>query len=120
MNDARKGAFAWGAAMAVLFGVVFVLQYRDTPEWTEAIKPGLVIVTFGFLLKTFADVYSLIFAQRRLNVWSYAAFAIALICLLLLWALGGTARALLFVIGFALILSIIAFVASWLKGVMRR
>jgi hypothetical protein len=115
MNDEKKGALVWGAVMAFLFGLVFVLQYSDTPKWTEAIKPGLVIVTFGFLLKTFADVYNLIFVQRRLNVWSYVAFASALICLILLWALGGTAKALLVIIGFALTFLIIALIAKWLK-----
>lgn len=115
MNDARKVLLVWGGVMALLFTLVFVLQYRDTPKWTEAIKPGLVIVTFGFVLKTFADVYSALFAQRRLDLWSFVAFAIALFCLLLLWALGGTAGALLFVIGFSLIFLVIALVTNWLK-----
>mgnify|MGYP001590135233 CR=1 FL=1 len=115
MNDERKGYLIWGALMAFLLALVFVLQYSDTPKWTEAIKPGLFIVTFGFLLKTFADAYNLIFAQRRLNVWSYVAFAIALICLLLLWALGGTAKALLFIIGTAFTVFVVVLVANWLK-----
>ncbi len=115
MNGERKGFLFWGALMAFLFALVFILQYSDTPKWTEAIKPGLFIVTFGSLLKAFADAYSLFFAQRRLNVWSYVAFVSALICLTLLWALGGTAKALLFIIGFALAVFVMALVASWLK-----
>ena len=116
MNNSRKAALVWGALMMGLLGVVFVLQYRDTPKWTEAIKPELFIVAFGFLLKTFADIYNLISARRQFNVWSFGALAIAIICLLLLWALGGNIKALLFVIGFALTVFIIALVANWLKA----
>lgn len=115
MNDARKSSLIWGVVMALLFGLLFVLQYRETPKWTEAIQPGLVITTFGFVLKTFADVYSLIFSQRGLDLWSYIAFGIALVCLLSLWALGGTANAILFILGYALVFLVIALVTNWLK-----
>lgn len=114
MSNSKKENLLWWALMVFLLGLVLVLQYRDTPNWTEAIKPGLVIVAFGFLLKTFADIYNLIFARRRLNVWSFVAFSVAIICLLLLWTLDRNIKALVFVVGLTLSAFVIVLVARWL------
>lgn len=114
MNDRTKATLVWGMFIACMLVLVVVLEYRDTSKWTEAVKPALVVSTFALVVKTLVDLYSRFSHGRTFDGWTYAALAAAIGCVILLWLLGGTAKALLSVLVLSTVAAGVGIASSWI------
>lgn len=116
MNDEKKEAILWWIMMLVLACLIFVLQYKDTPRWTDAIKPLLAICVLILLARAVVEFYYVVVGRCRLNIWSLIGFSASIVCLLFLWFTGSPIKALLANVGMALGLAVIVLMVNWIKG----
>ena len=115
MNNDKKENLLWWLMMIVLMCLLYVFQYKDTPKWTDAIRPILALTGVGLLLRAIFEFYFVMFGRHRLNMWSFFGLGTSVVCLFSLWYLGSTIKGLFAIVGLTFAFAVIVLLVNWIK-----